>query len=210
MDIILSVFLGATSSLLVSLISNLLSKNKIMKIRNNVNNDIKTKGNKIFDKMFFSNVEIDLRFLCKYIELYFKNISSDNEVFIKVLKCNDINNAVVIYSNKEKEEYVEYLLDENTSMYSVMQTKDAYFNNNIQYFLKHGKPYFEQHKMWEDSYKSIMCFPIKKDDKIIGFLLIGLLNPLNELIDFKNIKDLLEKICCLISEDKMFIEASPQ
>lgn len=206
MDIILSTILGITSSILVSFISNLLSKNKINKISKKINENVKSYGKSIFDNIYFESDD-ELKLICSYIETYFKKISPDNKVFIKVLKCTEKNNAIIIYSNTEQNDSIKYIIDENTSMYSVIKKNDAYFNNNIQYFLKHGKPYFEQHKLWSDSYKSIMCFPMKRNEKIVGFLLIGLNNPLNELIDFENIKEHMKQICNLISENKTFIEA---
>lgn len=209
MDIILSTILGITSSILFSFISNLLSKNKINKISMKINENVKLSGKSIIDDIHFDS-DIDLRLVCSYIELYFKKISPDNKVFIKVLKCTEKNEAIIVYSNIERNDSIKYNLNENTSMYSVIQRKDAYFNNNIQYFLKHGKPYVEQYKLWNDSYKSIMCFPMEKNENIIGFLLIGLNNPLNELIDFDNIKEHMEQICNLISDNKMFIEAKIQ
>ncbi len=209
MEIILSTILGITSSIIFSFISNLLSKNKVNKISMQINENVKTSGNSILNDINI-NKNIELEIICYYIEAYFKKISPENKVFIKVLKCNDENNAVIVYSNTEKNDPIQYILDENTSMYSVIQNKDAYINNNIQYFLKHGKPYLEQHKLWADNYKSIMCFPIRKNEKIVGFLLIGLSNPLNELIDFENIKDHVEQICNLIGKSKMFIETLTQ
>ena len=52
-----------------------------------------------------------------------------------------------------------------------------------------------------------MCCPIKdKNDIIIGFLSVATMNPLNDLIDTKNITDYLEQQCKIISTNAEFLE----
>lgn len=209
MDNITSLIIGAVASVMISLIASLinylLSKQNLKKISFNINNNIKANNIEICKNLIntsdYSN--IDFTDVSENIKTYFDKISSNNITIIRILKIKENEVATTLFSTNIGDESLQYEINQNTDLIKVFEEKQAYYNNNIQYFINRGNRYFNQYNNWKNNYESTICCPIKNKNKIIGFLIICFKKPLNDLIDFENIKEYLETICNLINKTNL-------
>lgn len=197
--------IGGISSVIFS-IWNFISTKKEMQVKIKLANS-GIKLNKIdtnnFDKLIHSSLTEE----CISIANYFKKISPKNEIRVYIYKIIDDKRVKIIKSSSELKYNKEYNLNENNILYQIKKTEEPLMLNNISYFLKRKNKNFDSYSDWNKHYQTYICCPIKgKNDIIVGFLSVETKEPLNDLIDKKNLTDFLEQRCKIISTNIEFIE----
>lgn len=211
-----SIIIGAISiiasvvSVILS-ITNFISTKKDMQLKIKLaNSDTKINKTKItnIDEL----INASLTEVCVSIASYFKKISPKNEIRVYIYKIIDDKHIKIIKSPSELNDNKEYYLNENSVFYQIKKTNDPLLLNNVPYFskqfrIKRKNQRFDSYSDWNKYYQTYMCYPIKdKNDIIVGFLSVETMNPLNDLIDTKNITDYLEQQCKIISTNAEFLE----
>lgn len=147
---------------------------------------------------------IPLNKVCKYTVSYFERISSENSFIVNIFKINNYKKVAKVSSSLDKKDTFQYRIDANTEFNETVTTLKPYYKNNITYYHKHGNEYISENKNWEKQYQSIICCPILRNNKTLGFLTVEIRNPLNDLIDINEIVKFLEIECTLISINNEF------
>ena len=197
--------IASVSSVILS-ITNFISTKKEMQLKIKLaNSDTKITN---IDEL----INAPLTEVCVSITSFFKKISPKNEIKVYIYKIIDDKHIKIIKSSSEVNDNKEYYLYENSVLYQIKKTNDPLLLNNVPYFskqfkLKRKNQKFDSYSDWNKYYQTYMCCPIKdKNDIIIGFLSVATMNPLNDLIDTKNITDYLEQQCKIISTNAEFLE----
>lgn len=192
---------SALSSVVISIVNFISSKNE-MKIKiNTINKEITL--NKInIEKL----LNVSLNEQCENIVKYFENVSKENKYTVSIFRIMNNKKIKKISSSSKFDENYFYSINENTEFFEVSNTKTPYYNNDIPYFTKHGKNYFNSNPNWHHHYTSIICCPItNSENTILGFLTVEIMKPLNDLIDINKIINFLQQKCHLISINQEFI-----
>lgn len=201
---IISIIAGISSVILS--ITNFISTKKEMQVKIKLANS-EIKLNKIDIDILNKMINASLTEECTSIASYFKKISPNNEIRVYIYKIVDNECIKVVSSSSQLKVDKKYIIEENIEFSQVKKTKEPFIINNISYFLKHGNKFFDSNTDWNKYYQSLICCPIKdKNDKIVGFLSVEIMKPLNDLIDIKNITDFLEQRCKIISTNTEFWE----
>lgn len=202
--------IAGISSVILSII-NFISTKKEMQLKIKLANS-GTKINKAKITNIAELINTPLTEVCVSIASYFKKISPKNEIRVYIYKIIDDKHIKIIKSPSELNDNKEYCLNENSVLYQIKKTNDPLLLNNVSYFskqfrLKRRNQRFDYYSDRNKYYQTYMCFPIKdKNDIIVGFLSVEAMNPLNDLIDTKNITDFLEQQCKIISTNAEFLE----
>lgn len=142
--------------------------------------------------------------ICRDIYSYFIRISPDNNYTVKIFHISKNDKEVTLVASCPQVDFYSSLIKDNSEFYQTTSTKKPYYINNIPYFKKHGNNYFTSNYNWEKYYQSIICYPIKQKSKkrhiynIIGFLVVEIAKPLNDLIDINIILDYMKQKCDII------------
>lgn len=202
--------IASVSSVILS-ITNFISTKKEMQLKIKLANS-DTKINKTNITNIDELINASLTEVCVSIASYFKKISPKNEIRVYIYKIIDDKHIKIIKSPSELNDNKEYDLNENSVFYQIKKTNDPLLLNNVSYFskqfrIKRKNQRFDSYSDWNKYYQTYMYYPIKdKNDIIVGFLSVETMNPLNDLIDTKNITDYLEQQCKIISTNAEFLE----
>lgn len=194
-------FIGIFSVISSIINFNITKKNMKAKIKIANHNLFKYKMQDINNE---KSTNISLNKICKYTVSYFETISSENSFIVNIFKINNYNNVVKVSSSLDKKDTFQYRIDANTEFSETVTTLKPYYKNNITYYHKHGNEYISENKNWEKQYQSIICCPILKNNKTLGFLTVEIQNPLNDLININEIVKFLKIECTLISINNEF------
>jgi len=208
--IILSIIsiIGVILSLINS-ITNFISAKKDINIKVKMaNKDIRINKININDFDIFTNISLNK--ICQDIVEYFEIASKHNKYTVSIFKIIYTKKVKKVSSSSNFDQNHIYDIDENTEFSETISTGKPYYVNNIPYFCKHGNKYYNSNPNWYQNYQSIICCPIINDhNKIVGFLIVEILKPLNDLIDTKKIMDFLQQECKLIVISKEFNHFNP-
>lgn len=195
---IISVILSLFNS-----ITNFITTKKEMDIKIKMTNkDISFNKIDVNNLPQITNLSLDK--LCKDVVDCFEKISKQNKYTVSIFKIIDNNKVKKISSSSDFDRNHTYNINENIEFYETINTRKPYYINNISYFNKHGKKYFNSNPNWINSYQSVICCPIMDNNATIGFLIVEIMKPLNDLIDIESIIDFLQKECILIVANKEF------
>lgn len=188
---------------LFSSITNLITTKKEMDIKIKMTNkDINLKKIDVNNLQKVTNLSLNK--LCEFIVDCFEKISKQNKYTVSIFKIIDNDKVKKISSSSNFDRNYIYNIKENIEFYETINTRKPYYINNISYFNKHGKKYFNSNPNWVNSYQSVICCPIMKNNVTMGFLIVEIMKPLNDLIDINIIIDFLQKECTLIVANKEF------
>lgn len=184
-------------------IANFVSTMKKMKTTEKIANHY---VKQTMDKYLKNSSNISLKEICEGLVNYFEKISKNNKCTVSIYKINNDNMLKKVSSSSEFNTNTIYNIKDSIEFYEVSNTLKPYYINDVEYFNERENKNLNFKSNFTDRYQSIICYPLKSNNTIVGFLTIHIKKPLNDLINVNDIMQFLQKQCEVIVHHNEFIK----